>query len=95
MKRALQVYLDDADAARLAAWSRERGWTMSQAVRAAVRALTHTHDEDPLLSVSGMIHGLPADCSEHFDQYLQETFVAERPARYRERKRRAGARLRR
>jgi hypothetical protein len=94
MKRPLQVYLDAADAARLDAWSRAHGWTKSQALRAAVRALTHAHEEDPLLSISGMIHGLPADCSEHFDQYLQETFVADSPAPYRKRKRSA-ARLRR
>jgi hypothetical protein len=40
MKRPLQVYLDEVDLARLETWSRERGWTKTQAVRAALRALT-------------------------------------------------------
>lgn len=83
MKRPLQVYLDEADLARLENWSREHGWTKTQAIRAAVRALTQPRDQDPLLSMSGMVHGLPADCSEHFDHYLQETYVAEKSARYR------------
>jgi hypothetical protein len=29
-----------------------------------------------------MIDGLPEDCSEHFDRYLMETFVAEKQATY-------------
>ncbi|MFQ5665401.1 MAG: hypothetical protein ACE5I7_03125 [Candidatus Binatia bacterium] len=78
---------------RLAAWSQEHGWTKSQAVRAAVRALTRAKDEDALLSLSGVIHdGLPADCSEQFDRYLQETFVAERATAYKQRRRRARTR---
>ena len=83
MKHPLQVYLDEADFTRLENWSRERGWTKTQAIRAAVRALTRSPDEDPLLAMSGMVHGLPADCSEQFHRYLQETYVAEKPARYR------------
>jgi hypothetical protein len=83
MARPLQVYLDDADLDRLEAWARERGWTKSQAIRAAVRALTRRPADDPLLELSGDIDGLPADLSARFHQYLDETFVAESPAPYR------------
>src|SRR5207247_2367323 len=38
MMRPLQVYLDERDLKSLEAWARERGWTKSQAIRAAVRA---------------------------------------------------------
>jgi len=87
MKRPLQVYLDGAEFARLDAWSRERGWTKSQAIRAAVRALTHHRGEDPVLGLSGMIiDELPRDSSEQFDRYLEETFVAEAARPYRRRK---------
>lgn len=88
MNRPLQVYLDERDLERLDAWVRERGWTKSQAVRAAVRALTRRPAEDPLLDLSGDIDGLPPDLSENFDRYLNETFVAESPAPYRARRRR-------
>src|SRR3989454_4930268 len=81
MNRPLQVYLDARDLKRLEAWTRERGWTKSQAIRAAVRALTRPAGEDPLLALSGTIDGLPPDCSEQFDRYLQEAFVAEKSAR--------------
>jgi hypothetical protein len=94
--KPLQVYVEDTDLARLDDWSRARGMTKSQAIRAAIRALTHGKDEDPLLSLSGMVHDrLPPDVSEHFDRYLQETFVAEPPASYSKRGRRPRARLRR
>jgi hypothetical protein len=95
MERPLQVYLDDADLKCLEAWSHERGWTKSQAVRVAIRALTRDGDEDPLLLASGMIEGLPRDCSTRFDRYLQETFVAEKPTAYRTRQRRARKAVRR
>jgi hypothetical protein len=95
MSRPLQVFLDDADLDRLDAWARARGWTKSQAIRAAVRALTRSRDEDPLLLASGMIAGLPADASERIDQYLNESFVAERRAPYRTRRRRPGQAVRR
>lgn len=85
MTRPLQVYLDDADFERLEAWASRRGWTKSQAVRAAVRALTRPDVEDPLLALSGTIDGLPPDASEHFDRYLNQTYVAEPVARYRAR----------
>jgi hypothetical protein len=76
MGRPLQVYVDEEDLERLEAWARERGWTKSQAVRAAIRALTRRPAADPLLDASGMVEGLPPDCSEQFDRYLAETFVA-------------------
>ena len=40
MTKPLQVYLEDEDLERLEAFARERGWTKSQAIRTAVRALT-------------------------------------------------------
>lgn len=95
MSRPLQVYLDEAELAKLEAWARSRGWTKSQAIRAAVRALTRPLGEDPLLAASGMIEGLPRDCSEQFDRYLTETFVAEKPAPYRPRRRRSRSSVRR
>ena len=94
MNKPLQVYVDEADLSRLDAWARERGWTKSQAVRAAIRVLTRPPAQDPLLEASGMIEGLPPDMSERFDHYLNETFNAKEPqARYRARKR-ARSRLR-
>jgi len=95
MRRPLQVYLDDVDHARLEAWAQERGWTKSHAIRAAVRAITRPRGEDPLLALSGMAHGLPADSSERLDEYLNETFVAEGAAPYRPRGRRSRSALRR
>jgi hypothetical protein len=84
MSRPLQVYLDDDDLDRLDAWARARGWTKSQTIRAAVRALLRSEAaDDPLLAASGMIDGLPADLSERFDEHLGATFVAERAASYR------------
>lgn len=89
MNKPLQVYLPDVDHDRLEAWAHERGWSKSQAVRAAIRGLTRRPDEDPLLAASGMIEGLPADLSARVDAYLEESFVAkvDRPARRRPRKR--------
>jgi hypothetical protein len=87
MARPLQVYLDDRDLEQLEAWARERGWTKSQAIRVAVRALTRRAAQDPLLELSGDIDGLPADLSQNFHRYLDETFVAEPPAPYRARRR--------
>jgi hypothetical protein len=86
MKKPLQVYLDRREAASLAAWARRRGWTRSEAVRAALRALLRTDETDPLLRASGMVRGLPGDLGEQFDRYLVETFDApstRRPARRR------------
>jgi Ribbon-helix-helix protein, copG family len=87
MTRPLQVYLDEGDLARLETWARERGWTKSQAIRAAVRALTRRPADDPLLDLSGDIDGLPPDLSRRFNRYLDETYVAEPPAPYRARRR--------
>jgi hypothetical protein len=95
MSRPVQVYFEDAELERLEAWGKTRGWTKSQAVRAAVRALTTAPEQEPLLELSGMIDGLPADLSERFDQHLNATFVAERPPSYGPRARRARARVRR
>jgi hypothetical protein len=75
MTKPLRVYMDEHELERLEIWARERGWTKSQAVRAAIRALTRKREEDPLLTACGMIDGLPADLSEHVDRYLEETFV--------------------
>jgi hypothetical protein len=87
MSRPLQVFLDDADLVRLDEWARKRGWTKSQAVRIAVRALTRPRRSDPLLDASGTIDALPEDLSERFDRYLQETYVAETKGRYGRRRR--------
>lgn len=87
MTRPLQVYLDEQDLERLEAWARARGWTKSQAIRAAVRALTRRAAPDPVLELSGDIDGLPQDLSEHFERYIDETFVAEPFAPYRARRR--------
>ncbi len=83
MKRPLQVYLDERDLERLEACARERGWTRSQVIRAAIRAFARQPAEDPVLELSGDIDGLPADVSENFDRDLNETFVAESRAPYR------------
>jgi hypothetical protein len=86
--KPLQVYLDEAELARLDDWARQRGWTKSQAIRAAVRALTRPADTDPVLAISGMIQdGLPPDSAAQFDRHLQATFVAEAPAKYHARRR--------
>ena len=95
MMRPLQVYLDERDLKSLDAWARERGWTKSQAIRVAVRALTRRPAQDPLLELSGDIDGLPADLSQNFHRYLDETFVAEPPAPYRARRRRSQTAVRR
>lgn len=87
MTRPLQVYLEEAEMKALEAWAVKRRWTKSQAIRAAIRALTRQPASDSLLELAGSFHGLPADLSENFDRYLNETFVAETPARYRARRR--------
>jgi hypothetical protein len=87
MKKPLQIYLDLDDSKRLEQWARARGCTKSQAIRLAIRALTRTEGEDPLLSASGMIDGLPEDLSENFDRYLRDTYIAEKKTEYRKRSR--------
>jgi hypothetical protein len=74
------VYLDERDLAALEAWSQKRGWNKSQAVRAAVRALTRSQSDDALLAARGTIDGLPRDLSARFDHYLEETYDAKTPA---------------
>ena len=86
MARPLQVLLEPADLDRLDTWSEERGFTKSQAVRLAIRALTRPHEGDPLLGASGMIDGLPADLAEHFDRHLEETFIVTKQKKPRTRK---------
>ena len=96
MTRPLQVYLDEEDLGRLEDWASARGWSKSQAVRAAIRALTRRPEEDPVLALSGMIEGLPEDLSENFDRYLNETYVvAESSGPYTRTRRRARTRVRR
>lgn len=56
--------------------ARKRGWSKSHVLRAAIRALTRTAGEDPLLASSGMIDGLPDDLSSRIDEYLKESFIA-------------------
>lgn len=79
MTKPVQVYLEEDDLERLEAFAHDRGWTKSQALRVAIRALTRRPADDPLLELSGDIDGLPPDLSENFDRYLNETFVAEPP----------------
>lgn len=86
MSKPLQVYLDERDLKDLDAWAKKRGWTKSRAIRAAVKALVRP-DEDPILSLSGTLDGLPRDLSERVDYYLNQTHVAERRAPYRARRR--------
>jgi hypothetical protein len=75
MTHPLQIYIDAGELRQLEAWTRRRGWTKSQAVRVAIRALTRERGRDPLLDASGMIEGLPSDLSTDFDKHLEETFV--------------------
>lgn len=86
--KPLQIYMDEHELDLLDAWARERGWTKSHAVRVAIRVLTRTRERDPLMKACGMIDGLPADLSDRVDEYLGETFVAEKAAsKYRKRRR--------
>lgn len=91
MSKPLQVYLDDAELEGLEIWARKKGWTKSQAVRAAIRALIRPGADDPILELSGDIDGLPADASVNFDRYLNETYVAEPKASCAARRRRRPA----
>jgi hypothetical protein len=87
MTKPLQVYLEDSEFERLDKYASEHGWSKSQAVRVAIRALTRKPETDSLLSASGMIDDLPEDLSENFDRYLQETFIAEKQSGYRKSRR--------
>jgi hypothetical protein len=95
MVKPIQVYVDEDELQRLESWARERGWSKSQAVRVAIRALVRSHTaprDSALLSLSGMIaDGLPTDLSENFDRYLNETYVSEGRAPYRRTRKTAAA----
>lgn len=94
MSKPLQVYLDEEDYRRIEEWAKEKRCTKSQAVRIAVRNLTRSEDEDPVLAASGFIDGLPRDLSSNVDRYLVEALIAETPSTYRRRRRRSQARVR-
>lgn len=87
MTKPIQVYLERDDLESLEAFAKTRGWTKSQAIRTAIRALTRRPPADPVLELSGDIDALPPDLSAEFDRYLNETFVAEPAATYRARRR--------
>jgi hypothetical protein len=99
MIKPLQVYVEEDELQRLDSWARARGWSKSQAVRLAIRALVRSGvapRDSALLSLSGMIaDGLPADLSENFDHYLHETYVSEGRAPYRRSTKQATAKRRR
>lgn len=80
--------MDEHELVLLDSWARARGWSKSQAVRVALRALTRSMETDPLMKGCGMIDGLPVDLSGSIDKYLGETYVAEKTAsKYRQRRR--------
>jgi hypothetical protein len=58
---------------RLESWSQRRGWTKSQTIRFAIRAIT---SDGGIMGASGMIEGLPEDLSENLHAYLAEAHVA-------------------
>jgi hypothetical protein len=94
--KPLQVYLDDEDLVGLERWAKDRGWTKSQAVRVAVRALTRPRGDRGILELAGMIDGLPEDASSEFDRYLDDTYVvSERPPAYGKGRQSARGRVRR
>ena len=95
MTKPLQVYLERDDLESLEAFAKARGWTKSQVIRAAIRALTRRPQGDPVLELSGDIDALPTDLSSEFDRYLNETFVAEPAATYRARRRKPRSTIRR
>jgi len=87
MSKPLQIYLDETEMQRLEAFATARGWSKSQTIRAAIRALTQPPGLDPVLELSGDLDGLPPDLSERFNHYLDETYVAETQGRYQTRRR--------
>jgi hypothetical protein len=56
--------------------AKSHGWTKSEAVRVAIRALTRPRASDPIVKLSGMVRGLPASLASEVDRYLGETFDA-------------------
>ena len=95
MTKPLQVYLERDDLESLEAFAKARGWTKSQVIRIAIRALTRRREGDPVLELSGDIDALPTDLSANFDRHLNETFVAETAATYRVRRRKPRSPVRR
>jgi len=90
--KPVQVYFPEPEAARLDAWARRRGVTKSDAVRAAVKLLTRSEDDDPVLGLAGLADLGAADLSERVDEYLAGTHVGEGGAKYRRRRGRAALR---
>jgi hypothetical protein len=76
--KPLQVLVPEDELERLEKWSRRRGWSKSQTIRFAIRALT---GDKGIMSASGMIEGLPPDLSENVDSYLAEAHAAPRRPR--------------
>jgi predicted DNA-binding protein len=76
----VQVYLNEREHARLEKLSKSRGWTKSDAIRAALRAFIQASEPpaDSLLAAAGFIRGLPPDASVNFDRYLNETYRAKK-----------------
>ena len=93
--KPLQVNGESSELEQLERFSRARGWTKSQAVRVAVRALVRSSEPDPLLRGSGMIEGLPEDLSANFAEHLEETFVVQKTKKRAARRASAAKRLRR
>ncbi|HKY37174.1 MAG TPA: CopG family transcriptional regulator [Polyangiaceae bacterium] len=77
--KPLQVYLDEGELGRLDALAKSYGWTKSEAVRVAIRALTRPLAPDSILKLSGMVRGLPAGLASEVSRYLGETFDAKTP----------------
>jgi hypothetical protein len=71
--KPLQVLVAEDELERLERWSKGRGWTKSQTIRFAIRALTN---DKGIMSASGLIEGLPEDLSRSIDAYLAEAHVA-------------------
>lgn len=87
MSKPLQIYLDESEMRRLENFAAARGWSKSQTVRAAIRALTQPPGLDPVLELSGDLDGLPPDLSKRFQHYLDETYVAEAQGQYQTKRR--------
>lgn len=77
MTRPLQIYLEEPEWQALQRFAQARGWTLSRAVRVALKALVEPPPEDPLLAASGMVDGLPRDLSMRVNEYLNLCYVAE------------------
>jgi hypothetical protein len=78
--KPLQVLVAEDELERLERWSKGRGWTKSQTIRFAIRALTN---DKGIMSASGLIEGLPEDMSQNIDAYLADAHVSNAPPRRR------------